>query len=114
MVGASFYIHKYDTYRYSNVLMAFNTTQEDLLWEIINILYGEHQAMYPRDLRAENGVIVGLFLYLHRYMQGKRLTEFMSHLSGYQMTARWKSVDEKLEEGKERLRLWHVESDKKD
>jgi hypothetical protein len=47
-------------------------------------------------------------------MQGKGLIEFLSHLSGYQMTSRWKAVDARPEEGKERLRLWHVESDEKD
>jgi hypothetical protein len=61
--------------------------------------------MYPRDLQAKNCVIVGSFLYSHRDMQGKRLMEFLSHLSGYQMTAIWKAVDAKPEEGKERLRL---------
>jgi hypothetical protein len=40
--------------------------------------------------------------------------EFLSHLSGYHMTARWKSVSTRLEEGKEVLRLWHVETDGKD
>jgi hypothetical protein len=44
-------------------------------------------------------------------MQGKRLIEFLSRLSGYQITARWKAVDAKPEEGQEHLRLWHVESD---
>jgi hypothetical protein len=53
-----FYVHKYDMYMYSNVRMAFNTPQEELLRESSNILYGEHQAMYPRDLQAENCVIV--------------------------------------------------------
>jgi hypothetical protein len=47
-----FYVHKHDTYMYSNVRMAFNTPQEELLREIINILYGEHQAMYPRELQG--------------------------------------------------------------
>jgi hypothetical protein len=47
-------------------------------------------------------------------MQGKRLMEFLSHLSGYHMTARWKAVSTRPEEGKERLRMWHVESDEKD
>jgi hypothetical protein len=49
-----FYVHKRDTYMYSNVHMAFNTPQEELLRESSNILYGEHQAMYPRELQAEN------------------------------------------------------------
>jgi hypothetical protein len=109
-----FYVHKNDTYMYSTVRMAFNTPQEELLRERSNILYGEHQAMYPRELQAENCVIVGSFLYSHRDMQGKMLMEFLSHLSGYQMTARWKAVDARPEEGNGRLRLWHVESDKKD
>jgi hypothetical protein len=30
------------------------------------------------------------------------------------MIARWKAVDAKPEEGKDRLCMWHVESDKKD
>jgi hypothetical protein len=75
------YVHKHDTYMYSNVIMAFNTPQEELLRESSNILYGEHQAMYTRELQAENCVIVGSFLYSHRDMQGKRLMEFMSHLT---------------------------------
>jgi hypothetical protein len=57
-----FYVHKHDTYMYSNVIMAFNTPQEELLRESSNILYGEHQAMYPRELQGENCVIVGSFL----------------------------------------------------
>jgi hypothetical protein len=85
-----FYVHKHNTYMYSNVTMAYNTPQEELLWESSNILYGEHQAMYPRELKAENCAIVGSFLYPHRGMQGKMLMEFLSHLSGYHMTARWK------------------------
>jgi hypothetical protein len=48
-----FYVHKHNTYMYSNVLMAFNIPQEELLWESSNILYGEHQAVYPRELQAE-------------------------------------------------------------
>jgi hypothetical protein len=28
-----FYVHKHDTYMYSNVIMAFNTPHEELLWE---------------------------------------------------------------------------------
>jgi hypothetical protein len=40
--------------------------------------------------------------------------KFLSHLSGYHMTARWKAAKKMPEEGKEVLRLWHVESDKKD
>jgi hypothetical protein len=47
-------------------------------------------------------------------MQGKMLMEFMSHLSGYHMTARWKAAATRPEEGKERLRLWRVETDEKD
>jgi hypothetical protein len=42
------YVHKHDTYLYSTVIMAFHTPYEELLRESINILYGEHQAMYPR------------------------------------------------------------------
>jgi hypothetical protein len=74
------YVHKYDTnmYMYSNVHMAFNTSQEELLQESSNILYGEHQAMHHRELQAENCVIGGSFLYSHRDMQGTRLMEFMS------------------------------------
>jgi hypothetical protein len=68
-----FYVHRYDTYIYSDVFMVFDTPQKDFLWEISNILYREHQAMYTRDLQAENGVIVGSFLFSYRYMQGKRL-----------------------------------------
>jgi hypothetical protein len=84
-----FYVHKHDTYMYSNVRMAFNTPQKEVLQKSSNILYGEHHAMYPRELQAENCVIVGSFLYSHRYMQGKRLMEFISHLNGYHITARW-------------------------
>jgi hypothetical protein len=70
--------------------------------------------MYPIELQAENCVIVGSFLYSHRDMQGKRLMELLSHLSGYHMTARCKSISTRPEEGKEILRLWHVETDEKD
>jgi hypothetical protein len=77
------YVHKHDTYMYSSVIMAFITPKEELLRESSNILYGDHQAMYPRELQGENCVIVGYFLYSHRDMQGKRLMEFLSHLSGY-------------------------------
>jgi hypothetical protein len=48
-----FYVHKHDAYMYSNVIMAFNTPQKELLQESSNILYGEHHAMYPRELQAE-------------------------------------------------------------
>jgi hypothetical protein len=109
-----FYVHKHDTYMYPNVLVAFNTPQEELLWEIINILYGEHQSMYLRELQGGKCVIVGSFLYSHRDIQGKRMMEFLSHLSGYHMTARWKAISTRPEEGKEILRLWHVETDEKD
>jgi hypothetical protein len=68
-----FYVHKHDTYMYFNVIMALNTPQEELFRESSSILYGEHQAMYPRELQAENCVIVGSFLYTPRDMQGKRL-----------------------------------------
>jgi hypothetical protein len=47
-------------------------------------------------------------------MQGKRLIECLSHLSGYHLTSRWKAVSTRPEEGKENLRLWHVETDEKD
>jgi hypothetical protein len=77
-------------------------------------LYGEHQAVYPRELQAENCIIVGSFLYSHRDMQGKRLMEFLSHLSDYHMTARWKAINTRPEEGKKVLRLWYVETDEKD
>jgi predicted nucleic acid-binding Zn finger protein len=110
-----FYFHKHDTYMYSNVIMAFNTPQEELLRESSNILYGEqHQAVYPRELQGENCVIVGSFFYSHRYMQGKRLMEFLSHLISYHMTERWKSISTIPEEGKDILRLWHVETGEKD
>jgi hypothetical protein len=85
-----FYVHIYNTYMYSNVILAFNTPQEDLLRESSKLLYGEHWDMYPRELQGGNCVIVGSFLYSHRDMQGKRLMEFLSHLRGYNMTARWK------------------------
>jgi hypothetical protein len=42
------------------------------------------------------------------------LMELLSHLSGYHMTERWKAISTKPEEGKEILRLWHVETDEKD
>jgi hypothetical protein len=45
-----FYMHKHDTYMYSNVRMAYNTPQEELLRKSSNILYGEHHAMYTREL----------------------------------------------------------------
>jgi hypothetical protein len=47
-------------------------------------------------------------------MKGKRLMEFLSHLIGYHMTERWKAISTRPEEGKDILRLWHVETDKKD
>jgi hypothetical protein len=47
-------------------------------------------------------------------MQGKRLMEFLSHLSDYHMTARWKAINTRPEEGKKVLRLWYVETDEKD
>jgi hypothetical protein len=109
-----FYVHKHDRYLYSNVLMAYNTPQEELLRESSNSLYEEHQAMYPRELQAENCVIVGSFLYSPIDMQGKRLMEFLSHLSSYRMTARSKAASTRPEEGKEVLRMWHVETDEKD
>jgi hypothetical protein len=68
-----FYVHKHDAYLYSNVIMAYNTPQEELLRESSNILYGEHQAMYPREFQGGNCVIVGSFLYSHRDIQGNRL-----------------------------------------
>jgi hypothetical protein len=70
--------------------------------------------MYPRDLQAGNCVMVGSFIYSHRDMQGKRFIKFLSHLIGYKIIARWEAGDEKPEKGKERLCLWHVESDGKD
>jgi hypothetical protein len=70
--------------------------------------------MYPRELQAENCVIVGSFLYSRRDMQGKRLMEFLSHLRGYHITERWKTINTRPEERKEISRLWHVETDKKD
>jgi hypothetical protein len=42
------------------------------------------------------------------------MLSLLSHLSGYHMTARWKAVNTRPEEGKEVLRLWHVETDEKD
>jgi hypothetical protein len=42
------------------------------------------------------------------------LMEFLSHLSCYHMTARWKAISTTPEEGKGILRLWHVETDEKD
>jgi hypothetical protein len=65
---------------------------------LVNILYGEHQAMHPHDLQVEDCVIVGSLLYSQKYMQGKRLMEFLAQLSGYHMTARWKAVNAKPEE----------------
>jgi hypothetical protein len=47
-------------------------------------------------------------------MQGKMLMEFLSYLSGYHMTARWEAATTRSEDGKERLRLWHVETNEKD
>jgi hypothetical protein len=47
-------------------------------------------------------------------MQGKRLMEFLSHLSGYHMTERRKAIITRPEEGTEILRLWHGETDDKD
>jgi hypothetical protein len=70
--------------------------------------------MYPIELQGGDCVIVGSFLYSHIDMQGKRLMEFLSHLSGYHMTARWKAIITRPEEGEEILRLWHVETDEKD
>jgi hypothetical protein len=65
------YAHKHDAYMCSNVLIAYNTPQEESLRESSNILIGEHQALYPRELQAENCVIVGSFLYSHRDIKGK-------------------------------------------
>jgi hypothetical protein len=56
------YVHKHDTYMYSNVIIAFKTPHKELLRESSNILYGEHHAMYPKELQAEKCVIVGSFL----------------------------------------------------
>jgi hypothetical protein len=47
-------------------------------------------------------------------MQGKRIMEFLSHLSIYHMTSRWKAISTRPEEGKEIIRLWHVKTDEKD
>jgi hypothetical protein len=105
-----FYVHKHDTNMYSNVSMTFNTPDEELLLESSNLLYGEHHTMYPRELQAENCVILGSFLYSHIDMQGKRLVEFLSQLSGYHMTARWKAINTIPEEGKEVLWMWYVET----
>jgi hypothetical protein len=57
--------------------------------------------MYHRELQVENCVISGSFVYSYRDMQGKRLMEFLSHLSGYHMTARWKAATTTPEEGKD-------------
>jgi hypothetical protein len=48
-----FYVHKHDTYMYSNLRIGFNIPQEELLRESSNILDGEHQAIYPRELQGE-------------------------------------------------------------
>jgi hypothetical protein len=61
-----FYVHKHDTYMYSNVIMAFNKSQEELLQKSSNIFYQEHEAMYPRELQAGNCVIVGFFILTQR------------------------------------------------
>jgi hypothetical protein len=47
-------------------------------------------------------------------MQGKMLMEFRSHLMDYHMKSRYKSISTRPEEDKEVLRMWHVETDKKD
>jgi hypothetical protein len=83
-----FYVHKNDTYMYSNVFMPFNTPQEELLRESINILYGEHQAMYPRELQVENCVFVWSFLYSQIYA-GKKAC-------GIPVPLEWISNDSKL------------------
>jgi hypothetical protein len=70
--------------------------------------------MYTRELQAESCVIAGSLLYSHRDIQGKMLMEFLSHLSGYHMTSKWKSISTIPEEGKDTLRLWNVETDEKD
>jgi hypothetical protein len=66
------------------------------------------------DMGISTAVIVGSFLYSHRDMQGKMLMEYLSHLSGCHMTARWKAISTRPEEGWEILRLWHVETNEKD
>jgi hypothetical protein len=86
---------------YSNVLMAFNNPLEDIFRESGNILYGKHQAMYPRDLQVDDCVIVGSLLDSHKDIQCKRLMEFLSQLSGNHTMTPWKAVDDKPEEGKE-------------
>jgi hypothetical protein len=70
--------------------------------------------VYPRELQGGDCIIVGSFLYSHRDVQGKFLMEFVSHLSGYHMTSRWKSISTRPEEGKEILWIWHVETDEND
>jgi hypothetical protein len=46
-------------------------------------------------------------------MQGKRLMELLSPLSDYHMTAIWRAISTRPEEGKEIIRLWYVETDEK-
>jgi hypothetical protein len=109
-----FYVHRYDTYMYSNVLMAFNTPLEVFFRESSNILYGEHHAMYPRYLHVEDCEIVGSLLYSHNDMQLKWCMDFLSQLSRYHMKAQWKEANARPERGKERLCLWHVKYEDKD
>jgi hypothetical protein len=69
--------------------------------------------MYSRELQAENCVIVGSFLYSQRYA-GQRSDGNPVSLEWLSNDSKMESSGYKKEEGKERLRLWHVESDEKD
>jgi hypothetical protein len=73
--------------------------------KVVTSCMGSTRPCIPENFKRKN---VSLWDHLythtsHRDMQGKRFMEFMSHLSGYNMTARWKAADTRPEGGKELL-----------
>jgi hypothetical protein len=81
--------------------------------KVITYCMGGTRPCIPENFKRKTVSLWDPF-YTHQRYAVKRLMEFMSHLSSYYMTARWKAISTISEEGKDIFRLWHVETTEKD
>jgi hypothetical protein len=87
-----FYVRTEPEQLYGKWLVAHEVPMEEIVSQMSHTFRCKQHQVYVRYLQYENVVDAGLFIYSHWNMNGDRLTELLSNMSGYHMSGRWKAI----------------------
>jgi hypothetical protein len=83
-----FYVRTEPGQLYGKRLVVHKVPLEDIVFQMSHTFRCEQHQVYVRYIQQEEVVDEGLFVYFHSNLNGDRLTELLSTMSGYHMSGR--------------------------